>query len=97
MTIKVTRDEIMDGLKCDGRNCPIALALHRGGVKFINVSRDSVSLWGLYGMTESALPYRAKDFIRQFDAASHADRLLFDEFEFELEVPETTIPESLNC
>lgn len=85
MKIKVTAEDISNGVPGNPYTCPIALAAKRAG--FIGVAVGSCSLDG--GGDIIPLPIRARDFISAFDSyagSDRSDRYPLEPFEFD--VPE---------
>ena len=83
MKIRVTREHIRRGRRCDSTECPLALAMREAGLYEPAVSKD-VCYWGSsyndpqpYGTAR--LPDQAQAFINRFD-----EDLTGEPFEFEL-------------
>jgi hypothetical protein len=80
MRIRVTQECINDGVQCDCRACPVALAIRRKYPKRdVSVYRDEMLLRHPY--RKISLPQRACDFITAFD-----EGMPIKPFSFELKI-----------
>ena len=88
-TIKVTQDDIDDGIACDSYNCPIAEAINR--LLLPNIYANVFYSVGFFHneenlLIDSSLPQEAKKFARAFDDYEDCKP-----FEFELDIPENLV------
>jgi hypothetical protein len=72
--IRVTDEDILQGIPKDSRQCPLALALSRATEKLCRVGFISASIGGQI----VALPGAAQQFIADFDTHGVADLIKFD-------------------
>ncbi len=45
MILKVTRQNVRDGVRCNGRSCPVALAMKKHFGKFLVAVTSSLGVW----------------------------------------------------
>lgn len=80
--VEVTAQDIANGKRCNLRECPIAYALERAGLKTARVYNFRV-VPNPTGVVGIPLPFKATAFIADFDRG-----LPTKPFSFELDVPE---------
>lgn len=63
-TINVTKYFIRRGTRCQSTACPVALAIHRAGLRGLSVDR-----WGVFkdGLADMRFPKKVSEFIERFD------------------------------
>lgn len=79
--VKVTPEDIENGIRGDCSECPIARSLMRIVNQPVSVGPDWISI-GLKGLYGRATPWRATEFIRAFD-----HNMPVTPFSFDLAIP----------
>ena len=90
MTIRITREDIENGRRCDPDCCPVGRALTRCGIEHFGVVGTGVMLMDERHYTELVpLPIAVKDWILAFDGKRPVEPI-----SFELVIPSQRKPRS---
>lgn len=94
MKVKVVKQDITSGVKCDGEQCPVARAIARATAHRIGsvvVESESITIYdeydgdSYYKPRQVATPESVRHFVNRFD-----QNLRVKPFEFELDVEGVT-------
>lgn len=95
LKITVTKDIIINSIKCDTRNCAIAVAIRdifpKAFVTDNEIFFDGADEFDCPISETTLLPIEAQEFIQVFDKATPKKRKQMDEISFNITIPDSII------
>jgi hypothetical protein len=78
MLIQVTQDDIQNGERWNGHQCPIALAMFRAGIRFPSICRNTIMWYEDHEFKAIEPEPLVSKFINDFDNGYSVDPIEFE-------------------